>query len=283
MKVCQQCGDSYKGHVDFCFRDGEVLVAADATGQVMEADLEAPMPRRVQGPQAAAEAVPVMRASPRSPERDHAPDPTQDPATPTMPQPVPQGSPGAPGVTAAVGTTGASGAVPNPGSNPPAPGAEPVPGANTPAEPIDDDTAPRPAQSQSGAATGSSPLPPAVPVPPVIGQTVVPLTPSTAATPVTAESREMMRVAPVPSEAETPLLRPPRAVPSPVGAAAHAVGSTPKSADSRPAVSQRLGGIAAAVPPEPGTDRSNLLMFGFVAVVAAMFVPFVTGGLAVYW
>lgn len=74
MKVCQICGDIYKDHVDFCFNDGEILVADAAleSSLLAEIELDPPMPRRVQGGQAAVpggpgvptgwpEAVPVPR------------------------------------------------------------------------------------------------------------------------------------------------------------------------------------------------------------------------------
>ena len=68
MKVCQHCGATYREHVDFCFNDGEVLVAADAVataalGAVAAhldevtpdgSELTEAMPRN-QGPQAAPE------------------------------------------------------------------------------------------------------------------------------------------------------------------------------------------------------------------------------------
>lgn len=53
MKVCPHCGDTYRDHVDFCFGDGEVLVLSEATASTTpsEADLDPPLPRRIQGGQ----------------------------------------------------------------------------------------------------------------------------------------------------------------------------------------------------------------------------------------
>ncbi len=76
MKVCRLCSERYREHVDFCFQDGEVLVAESAVGASAPLDdLDAPPPPRRPAGQA---------ESPR-PRHEQA-------AQPPQPQPQPQRS-----------------------------------------------------------------------------------------------------------------------------------------------------------------------------------------------
>ncbi|MEZ4237775.1 MAG: hypothetical protein R3F59_16835 [Myxococcota bacterium] len=68
MKLCQTCGETYRDHVDFCFIDGEILMLADAdaiddaASSEPSSELDAPLPRMVQGPQAAAASASTSNA-----------------------------------------------------------------------------------------------------------------------------------------------------------------------------------------------------------------------------
>jgi len=69
MKVCHLCGDTYSDHVEFCFNDGEVLLAADvpALDETLGA-AELDPPHRLQGSQSSwtdGTPVPVSRSSNR--------------------------------------------------------------------------------------------------------------------------------------------------------------------------------------------------------------------------
>lgn len=263
MKVCSLCGDTYKDHVDFCFNDGEVLLLADAetaTAAMLESDLDAPLPRRVQPQQQAGQGP--NRATPApAPTSGSAATPILEPrvARPPNGEPVPSanlptdGSPDADdaaveGVAAVAAVAGAQG--------------------TQPAHALSSHATVPPMESPVRTVTPAGPPPSAQPT--------LPPSPQSAATPMLAEPREVMRVAPVPGAAPpaasandtvtAPLVRPPprrdQAKTTPL--------AVPRAS---PIPGQRLGGQAATLPPEPATDRSNLLMVGAVFAFGVVALP----------
>jgi hypothetical protein len=107
MKSCQACGNTFKDHVDFCFYDGEVLVAAGVAGE--QVAMEAPPLPRIGGDASTAatrSATPVPKARrsllggggavqahqytpPNDPSDDPLPAQSQQVAAPTSSPPEP--------------------------------------------------------------------------------------------------------------------------------------------------------------------------------------------------
>lgn len=287
MKVCQVCGDIYRDHVDFCFNDGEILVADAAVTSPLSAahlELDPPMPRRVQGGQAAPavpggwpQAVPVSR-----PGAAHVEPPvaqTTHPGARSTPTPAVIRSTE---ITVPPESTPSAESVPSTNRD----GGRPTPGGVPDGDPdgVDDaiDTTPLPDDT-----TATDDVP-----------TIPPLLPSAVPTPVTPEPRDVLRVAPnndrpsttnpgVAALAQTPTPGPnggrhvpgsqsgPSTEVDPVGLRpVPGKSQTPAPASpARPAspVSSQTRGGAAAVAVDPSGERSNWLMIGAVFAVGVLF------------
>jgi len=260
MKSCPHCGQNFKDHVDFCFYDGEVLVAV--AGQAESEALDAPAPPlRAQGDQGPPAAV-AGSASPRSQERvgrGRMPvDPSDDPLASRPPAVERSATPA--GVDAPRAPDGPASTEPSsPVVDPTAETPSPAPEASAPPrKPFvsEDDTIPIPIPPKVSELAANSNDPTQPPAP---DRTSTPV-PVAGATPPAAAGQEPQ------SMAKTPIVAAADRSESPAGAAS-ADGAFHESSQVAPST------YAAAPQPPPeddSDDNQGLLLYGAVALIGAV-------------
>jgi hypothetical protein len=285
MKVCQACGDTYRDHVDFCFNDGEILAIADAelaaaaAAAPPESELDAPLPRMVQGGQAAGDAtaadtLPIPRSLPADePEGVPAANAPADgdPETVALDAPKVPGDADAEDLDVEVTAVGGE------------QGGEEFETTEVVSAYSGEDEEATAATAPTGGARVSAPRITARPEP-LRGASTDTVPPALMSSAGMDEPREPMRVAPL-SEAETaPFARPQRR-PSETDTPISSPRVAPRAPHTQPLhipppPKRRVG---ATPSPAEGQDRSSLLWFGAILVGVLIAVPFLAGASLIWF